>query len=520
MNLKLMLEEAAGRCGGKAAIVSGDHRLSYAGLDKASNKVANTLINLGVNQGDRVAMLLPNSLEFAIIYFGIVKTGAIVVPLDTKYKINELASLFDDSLPKVLVAESPTLEPLIPALPRFKSIRHVIVIDLSSKYEGQFYSYREIMAAGSAQRIKAEPEPEDIALIAYTSGPSFDPRGITLSHRCLVEEAAIMGEVLKQTDKDIVLLFALPMHHMFGLVAILLASVYEGSTIVIVPGTGLSISSVMAAIEREKVTMFMAVPFIFTLIVDMAEKEGIKNDLSSLRLCISAGAPLPLDTIRQFKRYYGFDILDCWGLSEATCLVTCPPLNGAGKIGSVGKAVPGWEVKIVDENSKELPLNQAGEIIVRGLIMKEYYNNPQATDEVIKNGWLYTGDIGKVDEDGNLFLTGRKKETIIVKGQNIYPSDVESVLYTHPKVAEAAVLGIPDKLRGEVVGVVISLKEGEVATEQEIKQFCLERIVNYKVPKQVIFLDSLPKTATGEIDKKSIREHLSIPSLFPEMPIS
>ncbi len=251
--------------------------------------------------------------------------------------------------------------------------------------------------------------------------------------------------------------------------------------------------------------MFLAVPYIFALAVDMAEKEGIKNDLSSLRLCVSAGAPLPIDIIQRFKQHYGFDILDCWGLTEAACHITCPSLNGTGKIGSVGKALPGWEMKIVDDNGKESPPNQAGEVIARGPIMKEYYNNPQATAEVIKDGWLYTGDIGKLDKDGNLFLTGRKKETIIVKGQNIYPSDIESVLYTHPKVAEVAAVGVPDKLRGEVVGAAISLKEGEAATEQEIKRFCLERIINYKIPKQIIFLNSLPRTATGKINKESLR---------------
>jgi len=504
MSLKLMLEEAVGRYGRKTAIVLGDRRLSYAELDEASNKVANTLIRMGVNKGDRVAMLLPNSPEFVIIYFGIVKAGSIAVPLGTNYKVNELASLFDNCQPKVLVAESPTLEPLVPALPRFKSIKHII--DLGSKYEGQFLSYREIMATSSAQRIEVEPGPEDIATISYTGGPTNRPQGVMLSHQHLVTEAAISGDGFQQTDKDIMMLFALPMYHMFGLAAVLLASVHKGSTVVIAPGTGLSISIFMAAIEREKGTMFLGVPYIFALAVDIAEKEGVKNDLSSLRLCGSGGAPLSIDIIRRFKQHYGFDLIDFWGLTEAICQVTCPPIDGTGKLGSVGKALPGWEMKIVDDNGREIPPNQPGEIIVRGPIMKGYYNNPQATAEAIKDGWLYTGDIGRVDEDGYLFLSGRKKETIIVKGQNIYPSDIEDVLYTHPKVAEAAVVGIPDELRGEVVRAVISLKEGEVTTEEEIRRFCRKHMADYKVPKQVIFIDSLPKTATGKIRKEDLTD--------------
>ncbi len=518
MSLKLMLEKVAERYGEKTAIVSGDRRLSYADLDKAANKVANALIKMGVNKGDRIAMLLSNSPEFVIIYFGVVKTGAIAVPLDPKYKIDELASLFGDSMPKILVSESPTLEPLVPVLSRFKSIRHVI--DLSSNYEGQFLSYKEIMAAGSAQRIEVEPEPEDIALIVYTSSPSFHPRGVMLSHQCLLMEAAISVGGFQQTDKDVMMLFALPLYHVFGLVVALLASIYRGSTVVIVPGTGLSISSFMAAIEIEKGTIFPGVPYIFALAIDMAEKQGINSDLSSLRLCASCGAPLPVDVIRRFKQHYGFNIVDCLGLTEAVCQVTCPPIDGSGKLGSVGQALPGWEIRIVGDDGRDLSPNKSGEIIVRGPIMKGYYNNPQATSEVIKDGWLYTGDIGRLDDEGNLFITGRKKEVIIVKGQNIYPSDIEMVLYKHPKVAEAAVIGIPDEMRGEMVGAVIALRDGAVATEQEIRRFCLKRLADYKVPRQIIFLDSLPRTATGKIDKESIRARLSIPSPFSEVAIS
>ncbi len=503
MSLKLMLEEAAKRYGKKTAIVLSDRRLSYAELDEASNKVANTLISMGVNKGDRVAMLLPNIPEFVIIYFGIIKAGGIAVPLDTGYKVDELASLFDNCQPKALVAESPFLEPLVPALPRFKSIKHVI--DLGSKYEGQFLGYREIMATSSTQRIEVEPEPEDIATISYTGGPTNRPRGAMFSHRSLCTEAIIAGNGFQQTDKDIMMLFALPLLHMYGLGAVLLTSVNSASTIIIVPGTGISIGSLMEAIEREKGTILLGVPYIYALAAKMANREGIKNDLSSLRLCASGGAPLSINVIRQFKQHYGFTILDMWGLTEAVSQVTCQPIDGTGKLGSVGKALPGWEVKIVDDNGKELSPNQPGEIIVRGPITKGYYNNPQATAEAIRDGWLYTGDIGRVDENGDLFILGRKKETIIVKGQNIYPSDIEEVLHTHPEVAEAAVVGVPDELRGEVVRAVISLKAGEVTTEEEIRRFCQKHMADYKVPKQVVFTDSLPKTATGKISKEDLR---------------
>jgi len=458
------------------------------------------LIEMGVEKGDRVAMLLPNCPEFVIIYFGIAKIGGIVVPLNIRYKIEELVSLLNDSQPKVLMAESHSLELLIPALPRFGYIEHII--DLDDKYPGQFISYHRVMTTSSARRVEVALEPEDTALIIYTSSPTVNPRGVALSHRSLVAEAVISAHGFQQTDKDKVILFALPMHHAMGLVGVLLTTVYTGGTVIVV--SGLSIKGVMETIERERGTLFMAVPYIYALMVDMAEKDGIESDLSSLRLWGSAGAPLSHGIIRRFKQHFGMDLIDFWGLTEAACHCTCPPVDGTGKFGSVGKVLSGWELKIVDDDGRALPVNQPGEIIVKGPIMKGYYNKLQATAEVVKDGWLYTGDIGRVDEDGYLFILGRKKEMIIQKGQNIYPGDIEAVLKTHPKIAETVVVGVPDELRGEIIRAYISLKRGEVATEEEIKHFCLEHMANYKVPKQIVFLESLPKTATGQIRKEDL----------------
>jgi len=491
MNLKLMLERAVKRYGKETAVAMGDSRLSYAQLDEASNKIANALIGMGVGKGDRVAMLLSNSPEFVTTYLGVVKINGIAVPLDTKYKLAELASLFDDSQPRVLVAESLLLKPIAQSLPEFKSITHIIEVD--SEGEGQFLGYEQIMATGSAEPVAEEVEPEDIAHIAYTSGPSFNPRGVMLSHQALVREAGISADGFEQTDKDIVVLFALPMHHAFGLVVVLMTAIAKGSTVVILPG--LSISNLMEVIEREKATIFMAVPFVHTLIVNAIEAEGIKHDLSSIRLWGTAGAAMPANIAQKVRQYLGFSAVDFWGMTESAAHVTCQSPDGGGKPGSVGKALPGWELKIVDDDGRKLPLNQPGEIIVRGPIMKGYYKNSRATAGVIKNGWLHTGDIGRVDEEGWLFLSaGRKKDVIIAKGQNIYPSDIEKVLASHPKVAEVGVMGIRDDVRGETPRAIIRLKPGEVATGQEIKKFCLERLANYKVPREIVFTGSSPTT--------------------------
>jgi long-chain acyl-CoA synthetase len=513
-NLKLMLDDTVKRYGAKTAIVFGECRLSYVELDEASKRVSSALLKMGVGKGDLVAMLLSNRPEFVTMYFGIVNIGAVAVPLDTKYKFAELASIIGDCQPKFLVTEDATLELILSVLSQFQSIKKVI--NVGAKHEEQFVTYHEMMLNNAPSKIDVVLSPDDIANITYTSGPSLNPVGAVLTHQSLVISAATSAWGFRQTAKDVVPFFILPMFHMFALVAEVLGAIYKGSTLVMIPGTGLSIGSLLGIIEKERGTLFLGVPYIYALLNDMAEKDGIKNDLSSLRICVSAGAPLPLDTIRRFRQLYGFEIFDCWGLTETVCLVTCPPVKGSRKIGSVGKALPSWKIKIADDEGKELPFGVSGEIIVRGPMMTGYYQNPRATAEVLKEGWLYTGDIGKLDADGTLYITGRKKDMIIVKGQNIHPSDIEMILSAHPKVAGVAVIGVPDGLRGEIIGAVVSVRPRQNITEPELKRYCLERIATYKVPKQFYFLDSLPKTVNGKIDKLKVRELLSIPPVFPE----
>ncbi|HEY81945.1 MAG TPA: long-chain fatty acid--CoA ligase [Dehalococcoidia bacterium] len=504
MNLKSMLEETVGRYPEKAAVICGERKLSYAELDEASNKVAGALLGMGVEKGDRVAMLMSNSPEFVIIYFGIIKAGGIAVPLDVKYKVAELTSLFHSCQPKVLVAESECLEPLITALPRFGSIEHVI--DLDGRYEGRFLSYGKIMATSPSREVEVTLGPDDIGTVSYTGGPSSRPRGAALSHRSLVTEAIASGEGFQQTDRDVVMLFALPLYHMFGLASALLTSVCYGSTVVMVPGTGRSIVSFLETIERERGTIYLGVPYIYALAINVAEREGINCDLSSVRLWCSGGATLTDEIREHFRQCYHADILDIWGLTESVSHVTHHPLDGTTKLNSTGKALSCWEIRTADDDGNLLPPNQLGEIVVRGPIMKGYYNDPQATAEVIRNGWLHTGDLGRVDEDGYLFLSGLKKDMIILKGQNVYPLDIEEVLCSYYKVARAVVVGIPDKLRGEIVGAIVKLKEKFTATEQEIRSFCQTRLADYKIPKKVIFTKSLLESAkTG---KKKIEDYL------------
>jgi long-chain acyl-CoA synthetase len=491
MNLKSMLENTAARFADKTAIIMGERHVSFARLDEDSNRIAHALLKMGVKKGDRVATIQGSNPEFVAIFFGIIKAGGIAVPLDSRYVADELACLFNDCRPGVLFIENPPLESLLPALPRFDSIRHIITVN--TEYDEQFNNYRNIITNNPPSGVDVAISPEDIAIISYTGGPTLKPHGVALSHRSVYIETINSAEVFQQTEKDVMMQFALPMYHQFGLTAVMLASIYQGNTMVAVPGTGRSIHSFMEAIERERGTIYMGVPYIYSLMINVARREGIKYDLSSLRLCVSSGAPLEPVVIEQFKRYYGFNIIEIYGQTEAVCHITAMPIDGTGKIGSSGKPMPCWEMKIFDEHDNELPAGQEGEIVVRGPVMAGFYHKPEATARIMKNGWLHTGDIGWIDEDGFLFITGRKRRMIILKGQNIFPGDIEEVLAAHPKIAEVKVMGVTDLVRSETVKALVRMKPGEKATEPEIRQYCQGRMADYKLPREIVFVDAMPE---------------------------
>ena len=503
MNLIDMLAETVSKYPDNTAISLDNRKLSYAELEEASNKVAHALMNMGLSKGDRVAILLSNIPEYPAIYFGIVKIGAIAVPLDTRYPLYELTSLFNNSKPRVVISESPTMETVVAALPQFGYIEQVIEVG-SNKYEGQFPTYQQILSTSPAHPINVDIKDEDTAHIAYTSGSTGHPKGVVLSHGNLVAHADSTVERFQQTDKDVNVMFALPLYHAFGLEILMISSFYIGSRLVILPG--LSVSNLMETIEREKVTLIMGVPYTFGLLVNWAEKEGVKHDVSSLRYGVSGGSALPNSFVQRFKQYFDRNLIQIWGLTEGIAHDTCQAIDGSEKPGSSGKALKRWEMAIVDDNGQQLPANTPGEVILRGPFMTGLYNNPEATAETIKNGWLYTGDIGRLDEDGEIFILDRKKDIIIIKGQNIHPIDIEDVLYRHPKVAEAAVVGIDDEVRGERTKAFIVLKGGQTATDRELKDFCREYLARYKIPHDVVFVDSLPRTSSGKVRKEDLKQ--------------
>jgi long-chain acyl-CoA synthetase len=493
MDLKSILENTAARFADKTAIVCGERRVTFARLEKESSLVANALIKMGVKKGDRVAIMLSSSPEFVSIFFGIIKAGGIAVPLDSRYIAGEVARLFEDCAPGVFVIENPPLESLLPNLAKmdsYKSVKHVITVNCEQ--DKRFNSYQDVLSNSSPDSVKVKSKPDDIAIISYTGGPTMKPHGVALSHRSVYTEVINSAATFEQTENDVMMAFALPLYHQFGLTAVMLASIYKGNTLVIVPGTGRSIDSFMEAVARERGTIYCGVPYIYSLMINVARREGIKHNLTSLRLLVSGGAPLEPVVINQFKQYYGFDICDVYGQTESVCHVTCMPIHGTGKIGSSGKTLPCWEMKIFDEKDNEAPPGYEGEIVLRGPFMTGFYKKPKATAATIRRGWLHTGDIGWIDEEGFLFITARKRRMLILKGQNIFPGDIEEVLNTHPRVAEARVMGVTDIVRGETVKALVKLKAGEIATEQEIRQYCQGRLADYKLPREIAFVAAMP----------------------------
>jgi len=489
-DLKSMLSTAARRYGGRTTIVMGDRRVTFSEIEANSNRVAHALVNMGVKKGDRVAMIQASNPEFVNVFFGIVKAGGIAVPLDARYVPDELVSLFHDCRPRVLVAEEPPLASLLPSFSRFDSVEHIITVN--SDIDGRFISYRQILADNPSEAIGVPIDPADVAIISYTGGPTLNPHGVALSHRAVCTEIVSSAVTMKQTEKDVMMQFALPMYHQFGLTAVLLASIYTGNTLAVVPGTGRSVDSFMETVAREKGTIYCGVPYIYSLMSNVARREGIKYDLSSMRLWVSGGAPLEPDVIRLFKEHYRADVLDVYGQTETVCHITMMPMDGSGPPGSSGLALPGWEIKIFDENDKELPPGAEGEIVTLGPVMTGFYNRPEATAHIMRNGWLHTGDVGRLDKKGFLFITGRIRRLLILKGQNIFPADIEAVLLAHPAVAEARVMGVADPVRGETVKALLKLKPGARVTEQEVRQYCQGRMADYKLPRDVEFVAVMP----------------------------
>jgi len=506
MHLGKMIEEVGLRWGDKTAVKLGEKSLSYAELDSYSNKLASSLKALGIKHGDRVAILLNNSPEFVLAYFAIVKLGAIAVPLDIKYRLKELICIFGDCRPRAIIAEETYTEMLNRERSKYPYLEIIIVKDKITKEK--HYGLWKLVAEGANRKVENGTRDEDIAHIAYTSGPILKPTGVMLVHSKLIKGTTIAADSFKQTDKDVVLQFALPMHHMVGLVVVMLTAISRGSTIVMLQG--FSTTAVIQKIKEEGITILLGVPFIFAMLVRDANKGRIGTSLFSVRLCASVGAPLSMETFYDFKKTFGQYLLQFYGLTETTVHVTCQPdKDGVIKPGSVGVILAHFEIKIVSESGNTLGPGEVGEIIIKGPTMKGYYKDSGFYAVKMRDGWIYTGDFGYLDEDASLFITGINKPMFISKGQNIYFSDIEEIITEMDGVKETAVIAIPDpdNMRGQVARAFVCLAEDTEVTEMDIKQFVLKQLASYKVPKQIVFISKLPRRDDLAVDRALLSKY-------------
>jgi long-chain acyl-CoA synthetase len=499
-NLAVILSETALSSPGRPVAVFDDGRHTYRELDMVSDRVAASLAAVGVKPGDPVALQLPNIPQFLISYFGILKAGGVVVPLNVLLRAPEVAFHLGDSGARVLITWEGVLAEAAKGaaaagLDQIYAVGHV-------GDAGAALPFERLLGITVPHFEMATREPTDTAVIVYTSGTTGRPKGAELTHIQLYMNADIPGRLFDVQPDDIVIT-VLPLFHVFGLSSILDVCVRFGCTMSLIPR--FTPAAVLTAIQRDRATIFEGVPTMFADLLAYPDLD--RYDLSSLRVAISGGASIPAPVLDAFEDRFGLVILEGYGMTETASTTTFNPSAEERRPYSVGKAIWGTQTQVWDSEGRPLPPGpeNVGEVVTRGLhVMKGYLHNPEATASAFTCDWLHTGDLGYFDEDGFLFIVSRKKELIIRGGYNVYPSEIENVLHAHPAVAEAAVVGIPDERLGEEVMAVVILRPAMDLLEQELRSYCRERLAAYKCPRVFQFRSELPKNTLGKVLKDEL----------------
>ncbi|MET7378592.1 long-chain fatty acid--CoA ligase [Streptomyces sp. NPDC005526] len=491
-NLATLLADSAARFPRRPAVRLDDAVLEYAELEETSARAARLLHGAGVRAGDRVGLMLPNTPAFAVFYYGILRAGAVVVPMNPLLKAREVEYYLADSEASLLLADAATAQDAV----KGALAAGTPCIDVPADGTGRLLVDAEPLPGVVAR------EPSDTAVILYTSGTTGRPKGAELTHANLRANTDTTRRTLLESTEQDVVFGGLPLFHTFGQLVGLNCAVAAGACLTLLPR--FTPARALEIIERDRVTVFVGVPTMYATLLTAPERET--HDVDSLRICVSGGAALPVEVLRDFEKAFGCVILEGYGLSE-TSPVAC--FNHPGRPrrpGTIGTPIDGVEMRVVDKDGTDLPDGEPGEVAVRGHnVMKGYWRRPDATAEAVVDGWLRTGDIGVKDPDGHFRIVDRKKEMIIRGGFNVYPREIEEVLYEHPAVAEAAVIGVPHPTHGEEVVAVVALKPGAEAEPDGLKQFVRTQVAAYKYPRQVWIVDALPKGPTGKILKREIK---------------
>lgn len=497
MNIADFLTTSADRVPDHPAIRFEDRTITYSALNRLVDECAAGLRGLGLKAGDFCILMMPDTPNWPIAYYAIAKVGAAVVPVNPVYRQRELAHIFRDSGATAFVGHSDYLAEAGPVLDTLPAIT-VRVADGKEKPEG-FIAFNDCFIEGAS--FETWPtEPDDPWIIMYTSGTTGLPKGAVLTHHNLMSDAKAVAAVRHTEPKDVVF-SVLPLFHCYGQTHSLNISIYLGLTIRM--WSRFDADEVYAAIEEEDRCILYAVPTMVNRLVELAAVRPPRR--SGLRFCISGGASLPVEILHRFEKAFHATIYESYGLTE--CAPTCVenPFGRTTKPGSIGLPIPPFRARIVDENDRDLPAGEVGELLIQGPgVMKEYLHQPAATEETLRGGWLHTGDLARMDEEGYIYIVDRKKEMIIRGGYNIYPREIEEVLYTHGDVVEAAIIGVPNVDLGEEVAAVVALRSGSTTTADELRAFVRERVAPYKYPRIIKILDELPKTSTGKILKRAI----------------
>ncbi|WSA81841.1 long-chain fatty acid--CoA ligase [Streptomyces sp. NBC_01799] len=484
-NLAHNLAASVTHDGDAPAIRLGDTLLTYAELDEASARVAGLLSDRGVQPGDRVGCMLPNVPQFAAVYYGILRAGAVVVPMNVLLKSREVAFYLGDSQAKLVLAWHGFAEDAVAGAATAGTECLLVT-------PGEFET---LLAATTPQAGILERDASDTAVILYTSGTTGTPKGAELTHANLTSNTQVSIDLFSLTAGDVVL-GALPLFHVFGQTCGLNASIAAGACLALVPR--FDAHAVLETIQHQQVSIFQGVPTMYVAL--LSHPERAKFDVDSLRLCVSGGAALPVEVLHAFEAAFGCIIVEGYGLSETSPVVSFTHPGRVRKPGSIGQPVDGVEMRLLDVS------DGVGEIAIRGHnVMKGYWGRPEATAEAIDtDGWFRSGDLAQIDEDGCYFIVDRKKDLIIRGGYNVYPREIEELLYTHPAVREAAVVGIPHPELGEDVCAAVALKDGATATPEELREHVKAQAAAYKYPRHVWITAELPKTSTGKILRRSV----------------
>lgn len=500
MNIAQIAEEGVEKFGEYVSTIFKDKEYTNVDMIRMAGKMGNVFKALGVKRGDRVIMQLPNCIEVLAGFQAIARIGSIVVPVNFLIGPGESAHIYQDSGGVLVMTSSEFLDKIEKAKSKAPNLEKVILTD--KKMPDTLY-LPELIEESSDKLDIVDTADEETAALIYTAGTTGRPKGVMLSHHALYSNAKMQVETVQLSRGDVGV-SALPLCHSYGIASMNASGLIGGKGVIL---DKFDIEEIFQSIDKYQGRTFTGVPAMYAMMNRMHSELKEKYDWSSMKYWICGAAPLPLETAKEFKEKFGKDIIEGWGLTEAGANNSVNPIDGPYKVGSIGKPMKGTEMRVVDENGNELPSGEWGEIVLRGpMLMKGYWNKPEKTEKVLRDGWLHTGDIGYVDEDGYFWLTDRKKDLILRGGENIYPREVEEVLIKHPKVEEVGVIGIPDEVYGEEVKAYVVLKQEKQVSEQDLIEFSRKELPKFKFPKSISFIDSLPKNLVGKILRKDLRK--------------